>query len=243
MHRVLISRQEVSGSRIVIATPEIVRHLGVLRVRAGESIECFDGAGTVYRGRVAQCLARRIEIDVTGQRTEPAAAPRITLAVGLIRPERFEWIVEKATELGVASVVPLYTHRARSRPAGGGAATRSARWQRIAAEAAAQSGRAFVPIVSEPQEFDEFVGGLRGQPALLCTLQADGAGLDALSGAYRGTDALTLLIGPEGDFTDDEVALASAAGARAVRLGRGVLRSETAAIAALAIVQHTLKRL
>ena len=100
-----------------------------------------------------------------------------------------------------------------------------------------------MPIVSEPQEFDEFVGGLRGQPALLCTLQADGAGLDALSSAYRGTDALTLLIGPEGDFTDDEVALASAAGARAVRLGRGVLRSETAAIAALAIVQHTLKRL
>src|SRR3989338_5949761 len=194
MHRVLISRQEVSGSRIVIGTPEIVRHLGVLRVRAGEPIECFDGAGTVYRGTVAQCLARRIEIDVTGQHTEPAAPPRITLAVGLIRPERFEWIVEKATELGVASVVPLYTHRARSRPAGGGAATRSARWQRIAAEAAAQSGRAFVPIVSEPQEVDE-------------------------------------------------VALASAAGARAVRLGRGVLRSETAAIAALAIVQHTLKRL
>src|SRR3989338_2966366 len=194
MHRVLISRQEVSGSRIVIGTPEIVRHLGVLRVRAGEPIECFYGAGTVYRGTVAQCLARRIEIDVTGQRTESAAAPRITLAVGLIRPERFEWIVEKATELGVASVVPLYTHRARSRPAGGGAATRSARWQRIAAEAAAQSGRAFVPIVSEPQEVDE-------------------------------------------------VALASAAGARAVRLGRGVLRSETAAIAALAIVQHTLKRL
>jgi 16S rRNA (uracil1498-N3)-methyltransferase len=162
------------------------------------------------------------------------------LAQALIKPERFDWVVQKATELGVDRVTPLVTERTLVRPMRDSAQRKLTRWQRIAREAAMQCGRSSIPAIDVAQPFDQFAPSLaRYSLVLMPTISVTARPLNAeLEGLKEAAAAMTL-IGPEGDFTLEEVALAQRYGARAVSLGRLTLRSETAAIATLAILQHT----
>ncbi len=218
--------------------PERVHHLvRVLRVKLGEMLECFDGRGHGYRGPITHVNHSAVTVDIAERRQEPPPRVPVTLAQALIKPEQFEWAVQKATELGVARILPLVC--ARSVAQGTGASEqRLTRWRRIAEEAAAQSGRCTVPVLEIPQEFHEALDAGASGLRLLLTLAEPGTSLRALAPQVTAAQAVTILIGPEGDFTPEEVAVAKRSGARVVSLGQATLRSETAAVAVLALVQH-----
>ena len=241
MRRVLISPRDIRDGSIVISSPNELHHLrDVLRVQVGESLECFDGQGQTFTGRVIRLNRRSATVQII-DRSEQAQGRTIGLAVALIKPERFDWLIQKATELGVERIHPLVTHRTITRPSAEQGERRRERWQRIAEEAAKQCGRATVPILNPPTPFETFLAGAKPPTTLLIpTRSAHAVSLDDAVKAIGSEQSVTILIGPEGDFTPEEVALAQTHGARPVFLGPLTLRSETAAIAALAILQHRL---
>ena len=238
--RVLVPPEAVQASTVIIDHPEELRHLlRVLRIRVGDRLECFDGAGHAYAGPVIRRTPTAVVMAIEEATQEPAAHMAITLAQALIKANRFAWVVQKATELGVARIIPMETQRTVVRaPARPPAGAKQGRWQRIAAEAAKQCGRATVPQVDPPSRFAAVIAGLSPQPcALIPTLAIPAPLLRDAAEAVRRADAVTVLIGPEGDFTTTEVAAAQQAGARPVSLGSLTLRSETASIAVLALLQ------
>jgi len=240
MPRTLISPEEVRGHRITIRQRETLHHLRrVLRAAAGDRIECVDGRGRIYCGTIAQCSPQQIVVDVTRQIEEAAPPLRLTLAQALIKPEHFEWAMQKATELGAARIVPLVTSRTTVRGVSADDGTaRLARWRRIVEAAAAQCGRARLPDLEPPQPFAQAVERLGSGVRLLLTAGEGSQPIaHALQRVTRGSD-VAVFIGPEGDFAPEEVALAARRGIDIVRLGRTVLRAETAAVAALSILQY-----
>jgi len=238
MQRVLIAPQAVRGQEIAIADPGALHHLRrVLRVRPGDALECVDGTGRRYRGHITRCDAGEVTMAIDASSVDVAPRMPITLAQAMIRPERFEWVIEKSTELGVARILPMITSRTVRGDLVSRHRARVERWRRIAAAAAVQCGRSTVPALEEPCAFAEVFERLRGGRALLPTLAVQGRPLIEAMEMVAQDTALTVLIGPEGDFTMDEVQLAQRQGACAVRLGDATLRSETAAVALLAILQ------
>ncbi|HEY8491137.1 MAG TPA: 16S rRNA (uracil(1498)-N(3))-methyltransferase [Dehalococcoidia bacterium] len=216
----------------------------VLRLRPGDRVVLLDGSGRELVAELRRVAAREVlaaPLDRRWGSREPACA--LTLYQGVIRPARFEWLLEKGTELGVAAFVPLLTARSVVRPEADGA--RVERWRRIVREAAEQCGRAALPEVRPPVSLADAVReapGLR----LVCWEAGEGPSLrDALRAELTAgrPAAVSLFVGPEGGLTEEEVAAACAAGARAVSLGGRVLRSETAGLTAAVAVLYELGEL
>jgi 16S rRNA (uracil1498-N3)-methyltransferase len=233
--RLFVPPAELGGERLIL-TGEAHRHLArVLRAGPGERVTLFDGAGGEVDAEIVRIGAREVELALGARRagaaTQPAVA--ITLLAAIPRGERMDLLVQKTTELGVARIVPVVTGRTVARPEPGGG--RRARWQKIAREAARQSGRADVPAVEEPHPLPQALAA--ALPARRLALWEGERGRP-LRAALEGPPAPTaLLVGPEGGLADDEVAAADAAGFVAVGLGPRILRAETAAIVAVALVQ------
>ena len=245
MHRVFVPPEAVRGDRISVTTPDDLHHLvRVLRAKAGERIECMDGAGGRYEGVIARCSPRELLVDVQARRRDAPENAPLTLAVALVKAERFEWMLQKATELGVARFVPLVTSRTVARTGREGSARKQPRWQRIIQEAALQCGRAAAPVLEEPQRFSRFVSAWGDTPwVLMPTLVEPTVPLRQALEALPAAGAVVVLIGPEGDFTPEETQAARHAGARLVSLGRRTLRTETAAITVTAVIQQALGEL
>lgn len=226
----------VDGDRVRIDGALARRLATVLRLRAGAEITLFDGSGEDARVRLREVSAGHAAGEVVGR---CAGTPEPRLAVHLYQSiakgERFEWLVEKATEIGVARIVPLIAARAVVRTPGD--AKRVERWRRIAVEAAEQCGRSRVPGVGKPQRFADVVR----EPPGLRLLPYESAGdrspsvAAAMHEAGDGRD-VSIFIGPEGGWEAAEVEMATAAGAVVVTLGRRVLRAETAGLVASALV-------
>lgn len=237
MHRVLIPAGAVRGNQVFVTDPPAVHHLArVLRLKPGEPVECFDGQGRAYRGIVAEISPTQIVVDVHAPRSESVPRVRLMLAQALIQPERFEWVLQKATELGVTGILPMLTARTIAKAP---SEQRCRRWQRIVEEAAAQCGRATVPSLETPQRFEQIVQRTQSPGAVLMpTLAGPRRPLSECLAALDAAQAVLVMIGPEGDFSPEEIRAAAAQGIRGVDLGPLTLRSETAAIAVLAILQH-----
>jgi 16S rRNA (uracil1498-N3)-methyltransferase len=214
----------------------------VLRLRPGDEITLFDGSGVEAFARI-DALNARVGSATVLERSEGTPEPRVRVHLyqSIAKGERFEWLVEKATEVGVASITPLITARSVVRTASG--AARLDRWRRIAIEAAEQSGRSAVPAVNAPVHFDTAIGSANG----VIVLPYESAGeeapsiqqaVDAQIDALFARSTVSLFIGPEGGFESYEVELARAAGASVVTIGPRVLRSETAGIVASTLVLH-----
>jgi 16S rRNA (uracil1498-N3)-methyltransferase len=216
---------------ITLAADE-ARHLReVLRLKPGDEVSVFDGEGKEFRARVAQARRESAELDLDEeiQPARPESPLQITLAVALLKGEKFDLVVQKATELGVTKIVPLMTRFADIKLRDeSDASKRVARWQRIALEAAKQSGRAVVPEVSLPVSFESVLN-----TGCLLFSEREGQGLTRIE-----TDFVTAIVGSEGGWSDEELDLARAAGAQIVTLGGRILRAETAAITAAALLQH-----
>jgi 16S rRNA (uracil1498-N3)-methyltransferase len=231
--------------------PEEARHLReALRLKAGDEAYVFDGEGNEYLCVVVGSAAggRRGEatLEVRGrvEALRPESPLGLTLAVALLKGEKFDLVVQKATELGVARIVPVLTKRAdvRLRDAGEGA-KRVVRWRRLAQEAAKQSGRARVPSVDEPSAFGAVVAPDEKEESAgvrLLFAERGGRGLaqtvEDLGGALPSS--VVAMVGPEGGWEDEELETAKSAGWSIVTLGGRTLRAETAAIAVAVLLQH-----
>ena len=220
--------------------PDQAHHLThVLRIGAGDQVEIFDGVGGVYLGTVE---VDGKEVRATGLTPVQAAASpadrRIVLAAALIKSEKLEWVIQKATELGMDEFVPLETSRSNIKIADDRRVSRLTRWRTIAAEAAKQSRRDSVPTIHEISTFAGFVSGdpFPGFARYLCYEQSTAA----WNQDFLGTGAAILCIGPEGGWDPAEVGMAVGAGFRDFSLGCRTLRSETAALAALTLFKLRL---
>jgi 16S rRNA (uracil1498-N3)-methyltransferase len=225
--RFFLTAAPVAG-RAILSGDE-ARHLArVLRAKVGYSVSLFDGSGCEWPARVVAIGRSDVELE-TGAPIEapPRRGPRLTLAVALPKGERQKWLVEKLTELGVDRLVPLVTER------GVAEATRGAieRLERGVIEACKQCGRNRLMEIGKPMTVAEAAAG---KPAATIGLLADPTGHPLDVAAVDGENDVFALIGPEGGFTDAEIALARAAGFQPVTLAPHVLRVETAAIACAA---------
>lgn len=240
MRCVLVPPHAIRGQRVVVTDPGQLHHLlRVLRIKTGDLLECLDGQGGRYTGRVLRCASRELVVQIDTQRTESRRALSVTLAQALITFDRFEWAIQKATELGADRIMPLVTARTVIRPSPSQAERRGQRWQRIIQQAAQQCGRPSLPVLEPLQPFEQAVAGAdRASRLIMPTLAKETVPLrEGLAGLDESA-SVTILIGPEGDFTPAEAELAARHGAVLVSLGPRTLRAETAAIATLAIVQQ-----
>jgi 16S rRNA (uracil1498-N3)-methyltransferase len=238
------------GARVVLSDEE-GRHLrDVLRLRAGDEAYVFDGEGREFACVVAEAGGRgreaRLEVREQAEPPRPESPLELMLAVALLKGEKFDLVVQKATELGAHAVVPVMTKRADVRPRDEREAGRRVeRWRRLALEAAKQSGRARIPAIETPVAFDKLVAGnldagkLRGGESRILFAERGGVGLDSLAaeGAERPA-AVVALVGPEGGWDDEELERARVYEWTLITLGGRTLRAETAAITACALLQH-----
>lgn len=210
------------------------RHVQVLRLQPGAGITLFNGQGGEFDAIVERMGRTEVTVQVTSHRPiEREAGRELHLAVAMPANERMDWLVEKATELGVSSIQPLVAERSVLRLAGDRARKKEAHWQAIAIAACEQCGRNRVPAVREVCDLRSWLAtGAAGTPMrLLLSLRPEAM---TLRDAATGSDAAVFLTGPEGGWTAAEEDAALAAGFRPVTLGARVLRAETAALAALA---------
>ena len=216
---------------------EDARHLTrVLRVEAGQRYEISDNRN-VYLAEIEAARKESVVFRTLEKLPAPAPSARVVLYAALIKFDRFEWIVEKATELGVAEIFPVEAARSE-RGLERGAGKRAERWRRIALEASQQSRRAFLPEIADAAPLARVLA----RPATH-RFALDEAGdvlplLPALPAARSVTDTVAILTGPEGGWTEEERAAFTAAGWTPVSLGPLILRAETAVIAALAVVSQ-----
>jgi 16S rRNA (uracil1498-N3)-methyltransferase len=210
----------------------------VLRVRVGDEITLFDGAGNEAEARVARIWPTEILCTVGAVRGSAPAPVALTLIVGLLKGEKMDWVVQKATELGVARICPAECAHAVVKVADEKRAGRRARWEKIAGEAARQCGRADVPEVAELRELGVALALGPGWRVLLHEAERQ-ATLRRVLPAPRPLE-VTVAVGPEGGFAPAEVALGRAAGYQVVGFGPRILRAETAALAAVAVLGYAL---
>lgn len=242
-----------AGARI--ALPDALAHhaLRVLRLKPGESVVLFNGQGGEYPA-VLQVEGKAGYAQLADHRTREAElGGRLTLVQGLPSGDKMDWVVEKAVELGAARVSPIAAQRSVLQLSGARLDKRVAHWQRISQSASEQCGRNRLMTVDAPQSLAAWLAGPAGtqtgpadaaNPAprhlrLLCHPDAT----DDLAGALRaapGLQALTLLVGPEGGWSDKELDEARQAGVQAVRFGPRVLRTETAGLALIAAASALL---
>nr|WP_236599765.1 16S rRNA (uracil(1498)-N(3))-methyltransferase [Ramlibacter alkalitolerans] len=220
-----------SGARLALPAGA-ARHVQVLRLQPGTALTLFDGRGGEYEAVVTHMGRSEVRVEVGAHRAiecEPALA--VHLAVGMPANERMDWLVEKATELGVASIQPLLAERSVLRLAGERAQKKQAHWQGVAIAACEQCGRNRVPLVHAVQPLQGWLAA--ADAGLVLSLRP---GTQAIGAAAAALTQLTLLSGPEGGLAPAEEEAALARGWRAVQLGPRVLRAETAPIAALAVL-------
>ncbi len=239
LRRFFVPRDAIRNGTATLAPDQAhyLRH--VLRLNAGQAVEVFDGEGSAYRGEIEICGT---EVRLVHLAASPAQdrcdSPSIVLAAALVKPDRFDWIIQKATELGIDDFVPLQTRHSSIRIPESKMASRLERWRRIAQEAARQSCRNTLPRVHEAMSFRDFLARdpFDGHAKYLCYEKGDAAWHQGLLGYSR----IVLCIGPEGGWDEAEVRAAAESGYRAFSLGPRILRAETAAVVAITLFQLRL---
>jgi 16S rRNA (uracil1498-N3)-methyltransferase len=206
--------------------------------------------GTEYLCQVSHLTGNQVILEITGQFTDEVESPlNLTLAQALAKGEKFDFIVQKATELGVRRIVPIITEHSDVRVDDERADRRLIRWRRVALEALKQCGRRRLVQIESPLSFTEFLhcenprsdnGAVDEAPLMLSFTEKDGMPIDHAL-AYRPTAGhATAVIGPEGGWSAAELRAMAEFGCHTVTLGRRILRTETAAITAVALIQHAL---
>ena len=233
----------VSG-QVVDLPPTAARHVQVLRMQPGHTLTLFNGQGGEFSAEVQHMGRNDVRVVVGEHRdAECEAACQVHLAVGMPANERMDWLVEKATELGVHRITPLMTERSVIRLTGERAEKKQAHWQAVAASASEQCGRNRVPVIDMPERLDAWLARQAAQADVVhgvLSLHASTQPINALRDGLMGSaKSWVLLNGPEGGLTDAEDTAARGKGFVALSLGERVLRAETAALGALALLTLT----
>jgi 16S rRNA (uracil1498-N3)-methyltransferase len=223
-----------AGGTSLRLSPEESRHLlRVLRLGPGDAVSVFDGEGREWDSVISAVEGSSAILERREERIDPVDPDlRVTLFQGACRPEKMDWVVQKGTEIGLASVVPVVSRRAE---AGRRAVGRKARWRKIATEACKQSGRRTIPSVGDPVELPPAPSS--GTVALLLHPGADSRPLGNVV-VGPAPDEVWLAVGPEGGFDPSEVTELQGHGWSRIEIGPRVLRSETAGLVAAAVLLH-----
>jgi 16S rRNA (uracil1498-N3)-methyltransferase len=230
----------------VLTGPEAHHAMSVLRIKTGDPVTLFDGTGHEAHCRVESMDKTTVHLKILQETVTPPLPARITLAQAIPK-KNMDIIIQKATELGVAGIVPLMSERTLVQLDAD--APKVDRWRSIALEACKQSGNNWLPEVHPPAKARDFLTRLAEQPRaydlkLIASLQPDAQPLKPILAALERSAApvsVLILIGPEGDFTPAELSLAKSAGCLPLSLGPLILRAETAALYALSILHHELQ--
>lgn len=234
--RLYLPEVPAAGERATLDKDRSHYLLRVLRLTDGAEFFCFDGRGSQWRVRITATDGRRVTLEALALDRQENVAAELILAQGWLKGGAMDTVVQKATELGVSRIIPLITERCNVHLHGERLAQRLIHLQRIAISASEQSGRLYVPEVSEPQPFTGLLASSPPTPERRTLM------LDLDSPALEAGDRpspLLLLIGPEGGWSDAERTQARAAGIIACGLGELTLRAETAPLAALAAIRHS----
>ncbi len=234
--RFFVSAESIRDGAACLPDDQAHHLRNVLRLRNGDVVEIFDGKGGGYSGEI-----ELLKTGVFVRRLRPIAAQesrvRVILAAALIKPSKFDWILQKATELGVQEIIPLNTQRSDVGTGGNKTANRMQRWERIVMEASKQCRRSTLPRIHEPQSFADFLSGKEFASCTRYMLYEQAPNIWN-PGTATFSEGVVLGIGPEGGWDEGEVELAKTAGYETFSLGPWILRAETAAITAISILQH-----
>lgn len=231
--RIFVDEPLAPGGEIVLPTAAASHVSRVLRLAIGDALILFDGRGGEHTARVEDLSSGLVRVRLRRYEALEREAPfDLTLAQGISRGERMDWVVQKATELGVRAIAPILTERSVVRLDAQKAAARQRHWRAVAIAACEQCGRNRIPEIETPMALAEWLARPRSGACLLLGVDA----ATPLASAPRRSSA-TLLVGAEGGLTPQERLRAEVAGFHAYRLGPRVLRTETAAIVALSVLQ------
>ena len=235
MRRFYAPPNQFDGQKVKLAVEE-TRHLrNVLRMKSGDEVQVFDGNGREFLAEVESIGKREALLKVIGEIDPPAPESDLdlTIAACVFKNDKFDLVVQKAVELGVARLAPMVSFRSEVNLQA--TAKRTERWRKIALEATKQCERAKVMLIDEPLPFADAIGGMgSGSELLLMFSEKDGKGIPEKPLEKK----ITALVGPKGGWEDSEIELAQTRGFLPVKLGRRIMRAETAAITFAALLQH-----
>jgi 16S rRNA (uracil1498-N3)-methyltransferase len=239
MARFFLPRERIQNRRGTIVGEELAHLRRVLRLGPGDHLTVFDDTGWEHEAVIRALRADQGDLDILRSYQAERESPlQITLALGLTKGEKMDWVVEKATELGVQTLVPFVSTYTIPKLNDRKVETRTERWQRIAVSATKQCGRTRIPKILPPRDFQELVR----QPwtdtlKLLFWEKEEQQTLKQVHETEHNARAMLLVVGPEGGFSFEEADMAKEHGFRSVQLGPRILRAETAAITALSLTQ------
>ena len=242
MSTFFVNPDAITPSTIRI-TGDLLHHLrDSLRLRPGDSLALNDGCGTRYRVEVTHVTSQAIDSRIIDRQTEPThKTSPIVLGQSLIKGDKMDWVIQKATELGVAAIAPIHSTHSVIKPNPERLEHQRSRWERIARDAAQQSERWTIPTLADPVDLAGICLQYASAPLKgMLVERSNGPSLSAIPLPSDRQRPIVLLIGPEGGWAPEEQRLAQEQGFLPLALGPRILRAETAAIAALSILQSRL---
>jgi 16S rRNA (uracil1498-N3)-methyltransferase len=240
VHRFFLAPEEWTSPEPTLGSEESRHCAEVLRLQEGDRVTLFDGEGSVADAVLTGVHRKHCRVTLGERTSTPSLKCAITLAQAVPKGKNMDLILQKAVELGASTIVPLLTRRTVVRLDEEDASRKQERWQQIALEACKQCGRNQVPRVTHPSSLEEFLKQPREGLILLASLQPGAVSIKEALAKAPHYQAVTVLVGPEGDFTQEESAAALAARAIPVTLGPMILRAETAALYCLSVLGHEL---
>ncbi len=243
MPRFFAPKENIKGNLIYIDGQEARHILNVMRLMENDKVIVFDGTGKEYTGFVKQARPKSLTVKIISTRAPKVdTIPEITLAQAIPKKEKMDYIVEKATELGVHSIIPLVSERTIVRFESDKAINRLARWKKIAIEAAKQCGRTDVPEIKDIQKFYNIIDDINKFDLALMGYVSEGTvSLKEAVSDFK-TGKIIVFIGPEGDFTPDEILMAKDTSCKFISLGKRVLKSDTAGLFVLSVLNYEFSR-
>jgi 16S rRNA (uracil1498-N3)-methyltransferase len=231
----LFTEQALSSGQSLLLSKESSHYLSkVLRLREGSVLRLFNGRDGEFLARLAKITKHEVEVEIAERLIEPKLGSlKIDLYLGLSKGDRMDYGIQKSTELGVASITPFYSQHSGVKLKEERVENRLRHWQQIAVSASEQCGRLDVPLINEPLQLSEWLDS--SQPSVTVVIDPNG---DTNLSDLPTSNSINLLVGPEGGFAEEELLAAKKSGCTIAVLGSRILRTETAPIAALAILQH-----
>ena len=242
LRRFRVAKEFIHGREASIGDRSEIKHiLKVLRLRVGNQVVLFDGEGKEYQATITNLSPHKASFSLFHESPmRSMESPLVMiLGLGLLKSSKFDWLIQKATELGVSEIVPFSSLRAVPRLEENKPRSRQSRWEKIASEAARQCGRAKVPKVHLLRTFEEMLAMDFEKTIKIFLWEKENQG-NLRQALVAPTPRILALVGPEGGFSEEEASRARGAGFRPVRLGPRILRAETAGIVIVGLLQFLL---
>ena len=239
MPRFYIPNPHIENGLLEIEGDEVKHIRKVLRLKAGDEILVFDGLGKEFEGTIIEEGRFFVMVKIQHIFSSKGDSPlEVTLAQSLLKGEKMDYLIQKATELGVKEIIPFFSSRSVPLLEKSRGLKRHLRWEKIAIEASKQCGRGVVPRIESLQDYSDMLHGASTDDLRLILWERDGIKLKEALERSREKAKIFFVIGPEGGFSQDEVDKAKRAGFAAVTLGKRILRAETASLCLLSIIQY-----